>query len=367
MPPTRWLSEWGFSCDVLVEGQVTDNRPLMDPTASVPHAPEGHVVAARFLVAISESGEPLGRHEVVGHLEIGRGEADCSPAPGTLLLQDPNVSRRHCLIIQAADGRCFLRDLSRNGTRVNGRRVLPNMEVELFVGQTLDLGPGVHFRLEGDPATASEVRTPSLKATGIVPNLTFATVLVGDIRDYTVMVRNAPSVELQQSINRVFERLSASVLELGGTVKEYPGDAIVSFWEGSASGDQVIAACRGALALDRLAQRIGADRSLWSLTDHPLKMDWALASGPVVIDSFGGENPLGLSIVGEPIVLASRLEKFANDQTGRILTCRLTRQLAAKRADPADPEPLEFVDLGTMQAKGFDRPDHVFALRVPEP
>ena len=49
-----------------------------------------------------------------------------------------------------------------------------------------------------------------------------------------------------------------------------------------------------------------------------------------------------------------RLEKFANARSGRILACSVTRQMAGPR--------FEFRDLGQMTAKGFDRPDRVFAL-----
>lgn len=82
----------------------------------------------------------------------------------------------------------------------------------------------------------------------------------------------------------------------------------------------------------------------------------ALATGPVIIDSFGGSHRTGLSMIGEPVVLAFRLEKFANDETGPILACPATKAMAADH--------FEFLDLGARQAKGFDRPDHVFALTI---
>jgi class 3 adenylate cyclase len=83
-------------------------------------------------------------------------------------------------------------------------------------------------------------------------------------------------------------------------------------------------------------------------------MDWALATGPVLLDSMGGIRPTGLSLIGEPVVLAFRMEKFANDATGRILVCRVTKAMSVGA--------FVFRDLGRMQAKGFDEPDQVFAL-----
>jgi len=120
------------------------------------------------------------------------------------------------------------------------------------------------------------------------------------------------------------------------------------------SGSQAVKACRAALALDRLARRIGSDTEVWALPEFPLQIDWALATGPVLLDSFGGLQPTGLSLIGEPVVLAFRLEKFATDATGRVLACPVTRVMAG--------DAFTFRDLGEMQAKGFDRLDHVFAL-----
>ena len=59
-------------------------------------------------------------------------------------------------------------------------------------------------------------------------------------------------------------------------------------------------------------------------------------------------------MIGEAVVLAFRLEKFADDATGPIVACAMTKNLAG--------DAFRFRDLGEMQAKGFDRVDHVFAL-----
>jgi len=286
-------------------------------------------------------------------IEIGRDDGR-PEAPGVVLVADPTISRRHCVVVHRTDGRCYVRDVSRNGTRLDGRRLVPNIEAELRPGQAVSVSSDLDFVLEGGLPLAEGPDEPSATGTIAMPASAFATLLVGDIRDYTVLVRRAPSQVLQSSVNRVFDVLSRAVGELGGTIKEYQGDALVAFWEGRAHGSQVAAACHAALELDRIARDVAIDRSVWQVDDFPLQMDFALATGPVMIDSIGGSRPTGLSMIGEPIVLAFRLEKFANDQLGRILTCRVTKQMAGQR--------FKFRDLGEMKAKGFDRPDRVYAL-----
>jgi class 3 adenylate cyclase len=306
-----------------------------------------------YLVAVADAPGDQ-RVEFYDRLEIGRDDGIGEPAPAQLLIADATVSRRHCLLRRTPDGRCFLQDISRNGTRVDGRRVVPNVEVEVRPGQAITLGSAARFVVEGAVEPYAHGAQAPVGATVGAPGTCIATVLVGDIRDYTGLVLRGPSAALQQSVSRVFERLSVAVGELGGTVKEYQGDAILAFWEGDLSGAQAMAACRAALALDRMGRELANDPSVWRLRDFPLHLDWALATGPVMIDSFGGDHPTGLSLIGEAVVLAFRLEKIATDDTGSILVCRATQAMASSE--------FRFRNLGKMTAKGFSQPDEVFAL-----
>ena len=72
-------------------------------------------------------------------VQIGRDDEGCALVPGVLLVADPAISRRHCIVRQSPDGRCFVRDVSRNGTRLDGRRMVPNLEVEIRPGQVVRL------------------------------------------------------------------------------------------------------------------------------------------------------------------------------------------------------------------------------------
>jgi len=325
------------------------SRPPVRYAAPVPDG-----LPSRYLEPADPDGCAL-RCLFFGRLEIGRDEDGRAERPGLLLVADPTVSRAHCVITQGPDGRCFVRDLSRNGTRLGGRRLVPNIETEWQLGQRLEVG-SLAVVLGGEPPAETSAE-PDLASTIPRTDRCIATVLVGDIRDYTVLVREALSEDLQRSVSRVFDRLGAAVVERGGTVKELQGDAILAFWEGDASGRQAVRPCRAALALDRLAASLAADRSVWNVEGSPLVMEWALATGLVLIDS-AGKQAAGLSMMGEPVVRAFRMEKFASRETGRILACEATREMAG--------DGLAFRDLGTMTAKGFDRPDRVFAL-VGEP
>jgi len=289
-------------------------------------------------------------------IEIGRLHGERPAAPGQLLFADRLVSRRHCVISCRADGRCGIRDLSRNGTWVDGARILPNQERVIETGQVIMFGDGLELRLEGErdagggqteiPATATDVGARRV------------TVLVGDIRDYTRFVQGAPGDALLASVHRVFAALEREVRRQGGSVKEHPGDAIVAFWEQRSSPVTAVAACLAAVELDRLVRSMAGDLAVWNVPGFPLQMDWALATGEVVIDSYGEDGPVGLSMVGEAPVLAFRLEKACSDETGAILVCEETARHAGLV--------FQFKDLGLLELKGFEGGRRAFALVPPD-
>ena len=285
-------------------------------------------------------------------IEIGRFNS-ARLLPGNLLVEDKTVSSHHCVITQDPDGRCFIRDKSRNGTRVDGRRLSPNLTTELGLGQVVSVGRGLRLRLEGMPE--SQISGASGTSTLGVSPMTTVTVLVGDIRNYTNLVRLAGCTEIQESVNRVFEVLEREVEKLGGTLKEFQGDAIFAFWErNEATPDHAGQACRAALHLNEAVRRLAADPEGWGIPSHPLAMDFALATGLVTISGYGSDGAMGLSMVGESVVLAFRIEKFANEKTGPIIVCPDTMNLAK--------DGFKFKSIGKHQAKGFDQEHSLYAL-----
>jgi adenylate cyclase len=285
-------------------------------------------------------------------VEIGRFH-EKRRLPGMLLVHDQTVSSRHCVITQEPDGRCFVRDTSRNGTRVDGRRLTPNLQTELELGQVLSIGRDLKLRLDGRPPSVLAVESFDSDTQGIAES-NIVTVLVGDIRNYTNLVRMADPNLLQESVNRVFARLEAEVQSFGGTLKEFQGDALFAFWEKGLNGCHATSACRAALHLENKVRHLAADPAVWSVAGFPLHMDFALATGLVTISGYGSDGALSLSMVGESVVLAFRIEKYANKKTGPIIVCPITRKIAH--------EGFKFKNLGKHKPKGFEAERDLYAL-----
>lgn len=310
-------------------------------------------------VLIANHGTPEQRSLVFyDRVEIGRDPQVPNFPSGRILVKDKAVSGRHCVVTQKDDGRCFVRDTSRNGTRIDGRRLVPNVETEIQPGQTLSVGLETEFRFD----TAEDTRTPGSESETGVAGATMrvqmepieVTVLVGDIHSYTTLVQKAPSRQLQDSVARVFAALEPEIRSRGGSLKEYQGDAIFAYWESGPNPEHAIDACRAALHLRKLVHELAADPEIWDVPGFPLGMDWSLATGQVLVETMGGDSPTGLSMIGEPVVLAFRLEKFAQGEGGGIVVAESTFE----KAEPA----FEFEDRGTAEVAGFEQPQRYYAL-----
>jgi hypothetical protein len=87
-------------------------------------------------------------------LEIGRDEDGREAMPGLLLVNDPLVSRCHCVLTRSPDGRCWVRDVSLTGTGLSGRWLPPNADTEIRPGEVLTIAGRFHFVLEQETEAA---------------------------------------------------------------------------------------------------------------------------------------------------------------------------------------------------------------------
>ncbi len=300
---------------------------------------------------------PSGSHEsfpFVDQIEIGRGRRGEASRPNRVVFHDPHISSRHCVISQSADGRFYVRDLSRNGTRVDGKRLLPNLEEEVKPDQVIAVGDYALTLWAEDASTlVPHTRDDS---TILASGLQFVSILVGDIRGYTTLNQRADPKRVSRAVRNVFAELGARVERHGGILKEHQGDAIFAFWEEAPSqpGEYTRQALAAALALRDRTSELAADSRTWGFDEFPLEMDWAVTTGGVVISSFGKDRPIGLSMVGDVVNLAFRLEKLASGAPGRILTCSNTYQVA--RSSYA------FHPLGEVEVKGRAGAEPVYVL-----
>jgi adenylate cyclase len=179
------------------------------------------------------------------------------------------------------------------------------------------------------------------------------TAFFSDIKGFTSLSEALPPSELVQVLNDCLGRMSTIIVEEGGIIDKYIGDAIVAmFGAPLEQPDHAARACRAALRCHAEMTRLRAE---WAARDLPeLHMRIGLNSGPALVGNMGSAQRFDYTMIGDSVNLAARLEG-ANGQYGTWLMCaEATAQTAAAEA--------QFRELDLMRPKGKKIPVRVFEI-----
>ncbi|MBV9278887.1 MAG: tetratricopeptide repeat protein, partial [Chloroflexi bacterium] len=165
--------------------------------------------------------------------------------------------------------------------------------------------------------------------------LQLATVLFGDVKGFTAMSEHLPPEQVTQIMNECFEALSQEVVQYGGHVLKYIGDAIMAaFGWPQAHEDDPVRAVHAALAMQRALTKFAA--RLKATRGFDLAMRIGINSGQVFVAQVGGKGFARPDLMGNTVNLASRLEHEA--VAGSVLvganTHRLSRHAFEFKAMP---------------------------------
>ena len=166
----------------------------------------------------------------------------------------------------------------------------------------------------------SDAVVEKLLATGKQPNLggeaVTVTVLFSDIRNFTPMSESLAPQEVVELLNNYFSRACEPILEKGGTVDKFIGDAIMAvFGSPAPHPDHARRAIAAALALAERA----SDFQAWIARRFPGR-DWqefqigiGLHTGEVVVGNVGSPKRFEFTAIGDTVNTASRLESLTKE------------------------------------------------------
>jgi adenylate cyclase len=133
------------------------------------------------------------------------------------------------------------------------------------------------------------------------------TIMFTDLAGFSTFSEKLGPVELTGLLNDYLSEMTDIIMDEGGTLDKYEGDAIIAFWNAPLEqSDHAVRACRAALRCQRrlaelrsaFQQRIGA----------VLRMRVGLNTGSVVVGNMGSRKRFNYTILGDAANLASRLE-----------------------------------------------------------
>jgi adenylate cyclase len=179
------------------------------------------------------------------------------------------------------------------------------------------------------------------------------TVLFSDIAGFTTLSERLTPPELVALINRFLEGQTECILERGGYLDKYIGDAVMAvFGSPVPLANHALAACRAALdcraALESLNVELERQFGL------RLGMRTGINTGEVVVGNVGSARKRNYTVLGDAVNLASRLEG-ANKETG---TSILLGPLTASRVRGE----MVLRPVARLQVKGKTQAVEVFEL-----
>lgn len=133
------------------------------------------------------------------------------------------------------------------------------------------------------------------------------TIFFSDIEKFSSFSERLPADVLTQLLNDFLTDMTDIILEEGGTLDKYIGDAIVAFWNAPLpQPDHALRAVRAAL---RCQQKLAERRAEFEeRTSAVIKMRIGLNTGEVTVGNMGSNTRFNYTILGDAANLASRLE-----------------------------------------------------------
>jgi adenylate cyclase len=284
----------------------------------------------------------------IASLSIGR-----SPQATVVITDDPNVSRKHALVQREASGEYYLSDLgSRNGTTRNGVPV--TAPVPLADGDAFMIGSHrfvFHQTLDRSSDT-EDYQDP----TNVLVVERMISILVLDIRNYTVLARELGEARISALMNDFFHEAGQLLKSRGSWAQKYIGDAVMAFWVHDDEGGtprEVVALFEALADLERVLSDLSRKFDL----TPPLAFGVGVNSGLAVTGNMGSAGLADHTALGDAVNKAFRLETATKEVGLGVLVGKATFDLL-----DLPPHARQLFSSHLVLLKGYDQPEEAMGL-----
>ena len=174
-----------------------------------------------------------------------------------------------------------------------------------------------------------------------------------DLAGFTSISEALSPEDLVRLLNAYLSEMTEIILDSGGTLDKYEGDAIIAFWNAPLDHDDH--ATRACLAALRCQQRLDELRpEFQDQYGHSLHMRIGVNSGPAVVGNMGSHRRFDYTAMGDTINLAARLEGAGKQYRVSILIGENTYNLAK--------ESVIAREVDVIRVMGKEKPVKVYEL-----
>ena len=171
-----------------------------------------------------------------------------------------------------------------------------------------------------------------------------ATVLISDIRSFTTYAETLPPAEVLEFLNHVQGTFAAIVQAHGGMIDKFMGDGMLAVFGAPEPLD------------DHASRAIGAARSIAAAASAmPIRVGVGVHSGRVVTGVLGNGARLELTVIGDTVNIAARLEALTKEKEVTVLISDAVVDRASNSVNP-------LVRLGPARLRGRSREVVIYTL-----
>ncbi len=182
------------------------------------------------------------------------------------------------------------------------------------------------------------------------------TILFSDIRGFTTISESLTPEELTHLLNEYLTAMTDIIMEHGGVVDKYIGDAIMAFWGAPLDdANQESEACMSSVLM---MQKLAELNKTWKT---PLAIGIGMNSGNVVVGNMGSHKRFNYTVMGDEVNLASRLESLTKYYRVSVLVSESTYRAIGSESG------FYFRELDLVVVKGKKEPTKLFELLVEKP
>ncbi len=135
------------------------------------------------------------------------------------------------------------------------------------------------------------------------------TIMFSDIEGFTTLSEMLPAEDLIEILSDYLQEVSTIVMNTGGTVADFIGDAVVALWNAPTNvNEHPMCACVCAIRYSRIMEQLNKKWISKKLITKPLKVRIGIHTGPVMSGNIGSTNRMKYDAIGDSMNLASRLE-----------------------------------------------------------
>lgn len=173
-----------------------------------------------------------------------------------------------------------------------------------------------------------------------------------DLRDFTRMSEELESDQMLDLLNTYFSAVSKAVIDRGGDILQFIGDAVLAVFPCAADPDSTASACEAAFdaALASLAEIAEVNKTRAAAGLPEIHFGIGLHIGEVAFGNVGAVDRLSFNVIGPAVNLTARLESLTKQAMVPLLLSHPLAEVINRALSP----------VGSFQLKGIRELQAVF-------